>query len=467
MPKKNKSISVPEFAAAFTQFMQDMRENTPPKEEAKLARRLHDHFQTEPGKLPIVEEKYEKSDHPNLHLAIEAYLAQNGVQHELIGVTAPGYYNLDFAGLISPNADDRIHEGPVQYLNIRLGTSSEDHVLACVNSGIYLMHHGKQPLALFLQGPGDHWGSQLTVEVMAKERKPAEDLLTQFRAHMRKNSVYRGRVISLGRDGMGNMAVEFHQLPQIKRDGIILPSEVLARIERHTITFAKLSVKLLEAQRHLKRGILLWGPPGTGKTLTAMYLASQMPDRTVIILTGNGMAFTERSIELARALQPATVILEDVDLIGEERTREGSCTALLFELLNQMDGLSEDADVMFILTTNRPDILEPALAARPGRVDQAIEIPLPDAENRRRLIEKYSEGMHTRLKRIDRLIDKTEGVSAAFIKELMRKSLLFAAEASSDHKKVVVSDAHVEDALYDLMTAGGELTRRLLGAHQS
>src|SRR5688572_12792394 len=61
--------------------------------------------------------------------------------------------------------------------------------------------------------------------------------------------------------------------------------------------------------------------------------------------------------------------------------------ALLFELLNQMDGLAEDADVLFVLTTNRPDVLEPALAARPGRIDQAIEIPLPDAECRRRLLE--------------------------------------------------------------------------------
>ncbi len=47
---------------------------------------------------------------------------------------------------------------------------------------------------------------------------------------------------------------------------------------------------------------------------------------------------------------------------------------LLFQLLNEMDGLAEDADVVFVLTTNRADLLEPALAARPGRVDQAIEL---------------------------------------------------------------------------------------------
>jgi ATP-dependent 26S proteasome regulatory subunit len=93
------------------------------------------------------------------------------------------------------------------------------------------------------------------------------------------------------------------------------------------------------------------------------------------------MSSIETACRLARLLQPATVILEDVDLIGTQRDRQTvGANALLFELLNQMDGLADDADILFILTTNRPDIVEPALAARPGRVDQAIEIPLPDPD---------------------------------------------------------------------------------------
>ena len=56
---------------------------------------------------------------------------------------------------------------------------------------------------------------------------------------------------------------------------------------------------------------------------------------------------------------------------------------MLFQLLNEMDGLAEDADVTFILTTNRADLLEPALASRPGRVDQAVAFALPDAAARR------------------------------------------------------------------------------------
>jgi ATP-dependent 26S proteasome regulatory subunit len=78
------------------------------------------------------------------------------------------------------------------------------------------------------------------------------------------------------------------------------------------------------------------------------------------------------------------VVLEDVDLIAQGRGQPFQPTGpILFELLNKMDGLRDDCDVIFVLTTNRPDILEPALAARPGRIDLAIELPLPDADGRR------------------------------------------------------------------------------------
>jgi ATP-dependent 26S proteasome regulatory subunit len=84
-------------------------------------------------------------------------------------------------------------------------------------------------------------------------------------------------------------------------------------------------------------------------------------------------------MNLARLLQPTMVVIEDVDLIARDRNQMGPCEeSLLNRLLNEMDGLKEDADILFILTTNRPEQLETALASRPGRIDQAIEVPLPD-----------------------------------------------------------------------------------------
>ena len=82
--------------------------------------------------------------------------------------------------------------------------------------------------------------------------------------------------------------------------------------------------------------------------------------------------------------QPALVVLEDVDLVAEPRDCEAT-NAALFQTLEAMDGLAADADVAFLLTTNRADLLEPALVQRPGRVDLAVEIAKPDQEGRERL----------------------------------------------------------------------------------
>src|SRR5262245_58312793 len=139
----------------------------------------------------------------------------------------------------------------------------------------------------------------------------------------------------------------------------------------------------------------------------------------VLLLTGRGQGMIEQSCALARALQPSIVILEDVDLVAEERTRPGAACAapLLFEVLNHMDGLADDADVLVVLTTNRPDILEPALAARPVRVDQAIEVPLPDAQCRHGLFKLYAEKLTLGTVDWERFVQRTERASPAFIRE--------------------------------------------------
>jgi ATP-dependent 26S proteasome regulatory subunit len=166
-------------------------------------------------------------------------------------------------------------------------------------------------------------------------------------------------------------------------------------------------------------------------------------------------------------LTPATLILEDVDLIGTERHHQTvAANALLFELLNQMDGLAADSDLLFVLTTNRPDILEPALAARPGRIDQAIEVPLPDADCRRRLYELYRRGLVIDNIDWDRLVERTERASGAFIRELLRKAAVFAAEDAADGE-LIVRPHHLDEAVTELLVAGGTLTQSLLGSRAS
>ena len=121
------------------------------------------------------------------------------------------------------------------------------------------------------------------------------------------------------------------------------------------------------------------------------------------------------------------IVVEDVDLIAEDRGDLLRRHPLLFQLLNEMDGLAEDADVVFLLTTNRADVLEPALAARPGRVDQAVALELPDAEARRRLFRLYRGDFAVDDLPAGRVIERTDGVTASFLKELLRRAALLAA----------------------------------------
>ena len=151
-------------------------------------------------------------------------------------------------------------------------------------------------------------------------------------------------------------------------------------------------------------------------------------------ITAEQVALVGEYFRLTRFLQPAMMVIEDVDLIARERGHMHGPgeEVLLNKLLNEMDGLREEADVFFILTTNRPDQLEPALAARPGRIDQAIEFPLPNEEGRTKLVRLYSRGLTVPDTVVDAIVRRTKGASPAFIKELMRRAAQFQIERAVD-----------------------------------
>ncbi|MDP7016039.1 MAG: ATP-binding protein [Pirellulaceae bacterium] len=426
--------------------------------KAALLNRLKEHFESDPATLPVIRQDVAIYERPNMHLAIEELLGDGGA--ELVGVVDLDY-EVTLARISRQSSAKEFDEGPVEYFDVPVAGGRK---LACVKKGIYLFADEGSKCALLVGEERYGHPPKLKVEVMASQREVSEGFLRKLIAKTRQGKAYRGHVLSIERDCYGGVSINFHSLPKIERERVILPEKVLQTVERHTIDFSQNVKRLRAAGRHLKRGILLHGKPGTGKTLSAMYLVSKMPKRTVLLMTGAAIGSIETACSLARMLQPATVILEDVDLIGTQRSFQTvDANALLFELLNQMDGLAEDVDVLFVLTTNRPDILEPALAARPGRIDQAIEIPLPDDECRQRLIDLYGQGLQLELGETTALVEKTAGASAAFIRELLRRAAVFAA-VTDQSNEIVVRDEHVEEALTELLVTGGELTKSLLGA---
>ncbi|HUA43934.1 MAG TPA: AAA family ATPase [Solirubrobacteraceae bacterium] len=442
------------FAAGFSEFIERMNAAARGRNSALVAR-LRDHLGVDPKELPSTSAEFAPTDHPNLQLALDAVLPDA----ELVGFSGmhPGLMMLGLSGLLSGHAmAGSIEIGPVQYTDIEVGGG---RVVRCVSTGAFLASREGSPLALVLSASERPFGSsQLRLEGVAPEEGLVSAVLADLRAAMRERNVYRGQVISLHGGEQGKVSVQFHAPPPITREAVVLPTGIIERLERHTIGVASYADRLKAADRQLKRGVLLHGPPGTGKTLTVNYLLSEMAGRTTVLLTGRALGLVEPAVAIARELTPATVVLEDVDLVATERTMPSAHAGILFELLNQMEGLADDADLLFLLTTNRADLIEPALAARPGRVDLALEIPLPDEAARGELMSLYAQDIPLDGPTIEHLVARTDGLTGAFIKELMRQAAL---RAALEERPPRSADATA--ALEELLEERSTLTRRLLG----
>ncbi len=465
-------LSPAEFGRALRDFL-DASLALAPTEEPALLRRLREHLGVEPDELstyPVLSRRLPGRDHPNVQIALDRLLDSGEWSAELIGLSSPfgGHEGFSLAALIAPApqggayiATDGMPAAPgaLEYVKIHLDAGE---TINCIANALLLVRRGDRALVgLLSRGEGPMGTSRLRLEAMAPGQDDAEAFLSAIDRLMSEHNVYRGRVLEFSYGEEGDAGITVRRLPEVPRERIVLPDGVLERVERHALAPARHRDRLLEAGRHLKRGLLLHGPPGTGKTLTAMHLAARMPGRTVVILTGESLEAVGPACDLARALEPAMVILEDVDLVAHERDFDDAYGSILFDLLNQMDGLAEDADVLFLLTTNRPDVLEPALAARPGRIDEAVELPLPDAAGLRRLIDLYGAGLTLRVADWDRVVEGLAGASPAHVKELLRKAALLAAE--EDEGALVVEDSHLRAALEDLVIAGRGIRAQLFG----
>jgi hypothetical protein len=339
----------------------------------------------------------------------------------------------------------------------------------CLTNPLFLIDGGTRRWAMLMTGVSQYGSPNPGLEVMAHTRDVASEGLETLRRLMREHSIYRGKVISIEGgesydDGVpGWTNVRFHRLPDVAGEAIILPDATMKLIQRNTVGFFAQAARLKAQGHSVKRGLLFHGAPGTGKTRTACWLTHSLKKVTVFLVTGEQLWNIKECCRLARMLAPAMLVLEDVDLIATKREQNFQTTAL-HQLMNEMDGLDSDAEVLFLLTTNRPDEIEPALSNRPGRIDQAIHFPLPDDDCRRRLVELYRGLSTLALQNWPPLLRGTDGCSPAFIKELVRKAALIAAEEEPDGDgTLVLSDSHFHAALREMTHGDGELTRRLVG----
>jgi hypothetical protein len=361
----------------------------------------------------VVEETWPAYEHVNVQAGLDAWLASR--TSELVGVVNFRHRPFGLAELVAMAGQPADPYGPrpgnAATVNLPCGPDGETR--ACLRCAVHLVEDGDGVrTALLVRAAEPETGiDRVSVQALSTSAEAARAAVRDIRAAAERENVFRGQVLSFGGEvfGHGQTLLQFHRRPHLAAGQLVLPASTLGQ------------------------------------------------------LTGGALHLIAEACSVAPTLQPALIVVEDVDLIAEDRGMHPGHHPLLFQLLDEMDGLAEDADVVFLLTTNRADLLEPALAARPGRADQAVELTLPDRDARRALFDLYRGDLAIDVSRLDDVLDRTDGVTASFLKELIRRAALFAAERTADGE-LSVSAGDLTSALDELLHTRNAMTRTLLGA---
>ena len=421
-----------------------------------------------PEDLSISERQFPFRVRADLQKAVDQVMNKAKDVIRFCGVRQPySHESIEFSGLLVHNEHYPPVAVPPQYEEIDIG---EAEPVRCLKIGLWLLESDGNRYAVLLSPSMEYGrvvGVRFQIATFANDdgAQTTERFFKALERAVNDCRSYRGKILSLEQQhnfSGQSTGIKVHKLRTVERDEVILPSTTLALLERNIIQFVTRREKLAAFGQATKKGILFYGPPGTGKSHTIHFLAGALKGNTMLLITAEQVGLLGEYMALARLLQPSVVVIEDVDLIARDReSMGGPCEeALLNKLLNEMDGLKEAADILFILTTNRPESLEAALASRPGRVDQAIEFPLPDEEGRTKLVRLYGKGTNLSDELIATIVSRTENVSAAFIKELIRRSVQFQLERE---RADGLEAQDVENALDEMLFSGGSLNVKLLG----
>ena len=205
------------------------------------------------------------------------------------------------------------------------------------------------------------------------------------------------------------------------------------------VDFLKEPKKFLDMGAKIPRGVLLLGPPGTGKTLMAKAVAGEagVPffnisgSEFVEMFVGVGASRVRDLFKQAKKNAPAIVFIDEIDAVGRHRGAglgggHDEREQTLNQILVEMDGFETDSSVIVIASTNRPDVLDPALL-RPGRFDRRVTMDLPDINEREAILRIHSKGkpLATDIN-LRRVAERTPGFSGADLANLTNEAAILA-----------------------------------------
>lgn len=211
------------------------------------------------------------------------------------------------------------------------------------------------------------------------------------------------------------------------------------------IDYLKSPKKFAKMGARIPKGILMVGSPGTGKTLLAKAVAGEADvpfysisgSDFVEMFVGVGASRVRDMFKKAQQTAPCMIFIDEIDAVGRQRGAglgggHDEREQTLNQLLVEMDGITDNAGIVVIAATNRPDVLDPALL-RPGRFDRQITVSLPDRRGRKAILE-----VHARNKKLapeidlDALAKRTPGFSGADLENVLNEAAILAVRENSD-----------------------------------
>ena len=234
----------------------------------------------------------------------------------------------------------------------------------------------------------------------------------------------------------GNIKVRFDDVAGCDEE-----KEEMAEI----IDYLKSPKKFAKMGARIPKGILMVGSPGTGKTLLAKAVAGEadVPFYSISgsdfgeMFVGVGASRVRDMFKKAQQTAPCMIFIDEIDAVGRQRGAglgggHDEREQTLNQLLVEMDGITDNAGIVVIAATNRPDVLDPALL-RPGRFDRQITVSLPDRRGRKAILE-----VHARNKKLapeidlDALAKRTPGFSGADLENVLNEAAILAVRENSD-----------------------------------
>ena len=223
----------------------------------------------------------------------------------------------------------------------------------------------------------------------------------------------------------------------------------------------------------IPRGVLLYGPPGTGKTLLAKAVAGEANapffsisgSEFMELYVGVGASRVRELFERAKKNAPAIIFVDEIDAVGRHRGSgigggNDEREQTLNQLLVEMDGFDERANIILIAATNRPDILDPALL-RPGRFDRQIAVEAPDLKGREAILKVHAQGKPlTEQVDVRQIAKRTPGFTGADLANVLNEAALLTARSDMQF----IDERAIDEAI-DRVIAGPQKRTRVMNDH--